>query len=258
MPQEHELPEIYHWSELVFVGWMQSLRTPHIAAGTLGKPIDWTKISNRLVTTKAIGGAPLKQNLNYIIVQAADSPPATSSVIKTCLVSQGYGFTIPSWPDGARFHVGSWCFYALLDLPVNKGIAYLLAQHKSPSDRPHKNGLGHKVLEYVDISSGQVPDDPEWYSLVHNGRTLYRNRLTGEMTDKEPEGFEEPNLEDWKWGFSPTLIWKVASYRPDIVQRARTNEQQWSLQPLALNGLCEYQGEAAGYTGKGKGRAPYV
>ncbi|KAF2210489.1 hypothetical protein CERZMDRAFT_86202 [Cercospora zeae-maydis SCOH1-5] len=263
VPRDSQLPSIYHWSELVFTGWMQSLRSEMVAESILNGPIDWMIATNNMANNRDIRTSPMKTFLNFVIIQAIDAPATTSNVIKTCLMSQDYGARITSWPDKARFSVGSWCFYALLDLPVNKGIAYLLAQHKNDPDQKLHNGIGHKVLEYVEISSGKVPEDPDWYSFPYDDITLYRNRHTNEVSRKAPDGFEEPDMAEWKWGFSPTLIWKVVDYDASIVQQARTNEQQWSVRPLYLNGMCGDQeqgqsqrhGEAPGYSGKGKGRA---
>ncbi|KAM3420472.1 hypothetical protein BST61_g3741 [Cercospora zeina] len=239
VPQDSQLPSIYLWSDLVFTGWIQSLRSD-VIGNILRGPINWPKASQKKANKENINDFhEMRKFLNFIIIQATDGPTTTSKVIKACLMSQ-----------------------------VNKGIAYLLAQHKSEPNEKFRNGIGHKVLEYVGISSGKMPEDPDWYSYQEeDGTTKYGNRHTQEISREAPDGFEEPDMAEWKWGFSPTLIWKVVDFDNSIVERARTNEQQWSEKPLSLNGFCGSEGQqqepgqgqsqegASGYSGKGKGRA---
>ncbi|KAK5137630.1 hypothetical protein LTR08_007925 [Meristemomyces frigidus] len=151
------LPPMRQLSDRIWYHWMRI----HNEAGPVEGPskptygsLDFTRMipGVTLIRTDFIRPRMMKTFLNWIALEHIQDS-LTGSVVSSCLYSRGFDplHPGPPWGNHQTFGVGDWCFYALLGLPINKGIAWLLAQHKTV------NTLGHKVLKSVTIFFVDVP-----------------------------------------------------------------------------------------------------
>ncbi|KAK4552456.1 hypothetical protein LTR86_010299 [Recurvomyces mirabilis] len=207
---QQDLPKIPHHSDMLWAMWERLHSTGRIRYGLSVHKGKGPQISEQnpyrdaLQHITPIGGdypeAPknifdldivqMKPFLNWYVVQAVEDEKMRE-VVASCLHSRGWGGYEKGWPrwhNQETFSVGHWCFYALLAQPINRSVAFLLIQHKSPVM------LDRKMLKSVSIFYGeQVREDANDIYIAQR----------------------------------PSLAWEIVDVHQDVINLKTTFESRW-------------------------------